>query len=207
MSEVQANITKYFRRTLLWIILLVATLFLIDAAIKLLAMVELEYVKKFSSLLLSYENYVLSVPFLIMGYKAVMSFSGFVYWSGRKVADHATAYSLRIVTRILGIAVLLSVLASVFNLNPSAALTLGSFTGLVVGFATQTVLNHAVAGIFLILLKPFRVGDYVEIGGNKGVVEDITIMHTVIRTEDGERVVMIPSGSIVSSTIIKRIQK
>jgi len=207
MSEVQANITKYFRRTLLWIILLVATLFLIDAAIKLLAMVELEYVKKFSSLLLSYENYVLSVPFLIMGYKAVMSFSGFVYWSGRKVADHATAYSLRIVTRILGIAVLLSVLASVFNLNPSAALTLGSFTGLVVGFATQTVLNHAVAGIFLILLRPFRVGDYVEIGGNKGVVEDITIMHTVIRTEDGERVVMIPSGSIVSSTIIKRIQK
>lgn len=203
MNEIWINVTRYTRKTLIWLILLIITIFLVDFAIKSLSKIEIEAIRDVSLMLLSYENYILALIFLVLGYKVVSSFSHFIYWSIRKVSDHSTAASLRSITRIVGIAVLISVLTSIFNLNPSAAITLGSFTGLVVGFATQTVLNHAVAGIFLIFSRPFKVGDHVIIGGNKGVVEDITIMHTIIRSEDGSQLIMIPSGSIVSSTIVK----
>lgn len=207
MSEIWASITKYTRKTVIWLVVLAVTMFSIDFVIRWLSTINIKPISSLSLMLLSYENYILALVFLILGYKVVSAFSHFIYWSARRVSDHPTAASLRSITRIVGIAVLISILTSIFNLNPSAAITLGSFTGLVVGFATQTVLNHAVAGVFLMFSRPFKVGDRVMIGGNKGIVEDITIMHTVIRSEDGSQLIMIPSGSIVSSIIVKFSKK
>lgn len=155
-----------------------------------------------------YVVYVQAVLLLVFGYMAVRSASAMVYTYVRRIADHPTAASIRTITRVVGLAVLLSMLASVFNVNPSAALTIGSFGGLVVGFATQTILSHVVAGIFLLLFRPFKYGELITVAGKTGVVKNITLMHLVLETQDKEDVILIPSGSVVTQIIqIKRSLK
>ena len=155
-----------------------------------------------------YVVYIQAVLLLVFGYMAVRSASAMVYTYVKRIADHPTAASIRTITRVVGLAVLLSMLASVFNVNPSAALTIGSFGGLVVGFATQTILSHVVAGIFLLLFRPFKYGDLITVAGKTGVVKNITLMHLVLEDQDKENVILIPSGSVVTQIIqIKRSLK
>ena len=72
----------------------------------------------------------------------------------------------------------------------------------IVGFASQSAFSNIVTGIFLVIFKPFRVGDHISIGGNlAGEVEDITLRHTVIKNYENRRIV-IPNAVISNETII-----
>lgn len=70
-----------------------------------------------------------------------------------------------------------------------------------VGFASQHALSNIVSGIFIIVFKPFRIGDRITIGTEAGVVEDITIRHTVIRDFHNRRII-IPNSIISNETIV-----
>ena len=149
----------------------------------------------------NYLVYIQGILIALLGYKILGAVSQAVYHSVRKFSDHPTAASMRTIARIGGIAVLLSVLSSLFKVNPTAALTIGSFSGLVVGFATQNVLTQAVSGIFLAISRPFQVGDEVTVLKYTGVVKDIRVMQTVLRTPDGKEV-LIPNNKIVGEVIV-----
>jgi small conductance mechanosensitive channel len=153
-----------------------------------------------------YSPYINAIIVLSFGYKAVGAVGNVIYHSVREVSDHPTASAVRTISRIGGIAVLLSLMTSIFGISPSAALTLGSFSGLVVGFATQTVLTHAVAGMFLVISRPFKHGDLVTLSGQTGFVKEIKLMHTILRTKDGKKEILIPSGTIIGATIIKNLE-
>ncbi|NIO38375.1 mechanosensitive ion channel [Candidatus Bathyarchaeota archaeon] len=154
----------------------------------------------------SFVPYINAAIVLTLGYNTASAIGNIIYHSMREVADHSQASALRTISKIGGVAVLLSLLTSVFGINPSAALTLGSFSGLVIGFATQTVLTHAAAGIFLVISRPFKHGDLVTLSGQTGFVKEIRLMHTILRAEDGKKEILIPSGSIVGATIIKGLE-
>ena len=62
--------------------------------------------------------------------------------------------------------------------------------GLAVGFALQGSLANFAAGVMLILFRPFKVGDYVEAAGVSGVVEEIQVFATMLRTPDNKQVVV-----------------
>ena len=82
----------------------------------------------------------------------------------------------------------------------SAAAVLGG-AALAIGLSLQQQLSSLAAGVILIIFRPFNKGDTVEIGaGIKGVVEEIKIVHTRLRTFDN-REVMIPNSSITTNTI------
>lgn len=71
----------------------------------------------------------------------------------------------------------------------------------IVGFASQQAFSNIVSGIFLVIFKPYRVGDVIEIGiDRRGVVEDITLRHTVIRNWENKRVI-IPNSVISAETV------
>ena len=72
--------------------------------------------------------------------------------------------------------------------------------GLAVGFALQGSLANFAAGVMVILFHPFKVGDYVDAGGVAGVVEEVQIFATVLRTPDNKRVIA-PNSAITGSTI------
>ncbi len=72
--------------------------------------------------------------------------------------------------------------------------------GLIVGFASQRTLGNFVAGLMIAFTQPLRLGDWVEVGGVEGAVEEIGLMYTFIRTEDNARLV-IPNEKLASDTI------
>jgi small conductance mechanosensitive channel len=167
-----------------------------------------DYLQPYSSILLlinPYLKYIQAVIIFSLGYLVVNSASGMVYSYVRRITEHATAATLRTISRIVGIGVLLALMVSVFNVDPSAALTVGSFGGLVVGFATQTILTHVVAGIFLLISRPFSYGDVITVSSQTGIVKEIKLMHVVLETEDSENDILIPSGTIVTQIIKKRL--
>jgi small-conductance mechanosensitive channel len=75
-----------------------------------------------------------------------------------------------------------------------------SVVGLIIGFASQRTLGNFVAGLTIAFTQPLRLGDWVEVGGVEGAVEEISLMYTFIRTEDNARLV-IPNEKLASDTI------
>jgi small-conductance mechanosensitive channel len=81
-----------------------------------------------------------------------------------------------------------------------AILASGAVIGLVVGFAAQKTLGNFIAGLLIAFSQPLRIGDRVEIDGTPGVVEEIGLTYTFIRTPDDVRLV-IPNEKLASDTI------
>src|SRR5919197_1973281 len=72
--------------------------------------------------------------------------------------------------------------------------------GIVVGFASQRTLGNFVAGLLIAFTQPVRLGDDVVIEETRGVVEEIGLIYTFVRMEDGDRLV-IPNEKLASDTI------
>ena len=72
--------------------------------------------------------------------------------------------------------------------------------GLAIGLSLQGTLGNFAAGVMLILFRPFKVGDFVEAGGVAGIIEEIQIFSTKMRSGDNKEVT-VPNGQIIGSTI------
>lgn len=72
--------------------------------------------------------------------------------------------------------------------------------GLAIGFALQGSLSNFASGVMIILFRPFKIGDYVEAAGTSGVVSDISIFNTILKTPDNKTVIV--SNSDVSGNTI-----
>ncbi|MCU0447099.1 MAG: mechanosensitive ion channel family protein [Microscillaceae bacterium] len=72
----------------------------------------------------------------------------------------------------------------------------------IVGFASQAALSNIISGMFIVIFKPFRVGDFIKINNDTlGTVEDITLRHVIINGPENRRIV-IPNSIISTQTII-----
>lgn len=87
------------------------------------------------------------------------------------------------------------------GVNTTSLIAVLGAAGLAIGLALQGSLQNFAAGFLLLMLRPFKAGDYVEAGGTAGVVEKISIFSTVMRTPDNKEVT-VPNGSIYSDNII-----
>ncbi|SMF48089.1 small conductance mechanosensitive channel [Alteromonadaceae bacterium Bs31] len=72
--------------------------------------------------------------------------------------------------------------------------------GLAVGFALQGSLANFASGVLLILFRPFKLGDFVEAGGTAGVVADISIFSTVLKTPDNKTII-VSNSSVMGGNI------
>jgi small conductance mechanosensitive channel len=70
-----------------------------------------------------------------------------------------------------------------------------------VGFASQHALSNIISGVFIIIFKPFRVNDRVKLKELTGIIEDITLRHTVIRDFENKRII-IPNSMISEEVIV-----
>jgi small conductance mechanosensitive channel len=73
--------------------------------------------------------------------------------------------------------------------------------GLAVGLALQGSLSNFAAGVMLILIQPFKVGDEIEAGGAIGIVHEIQIFSTVLKTNDNKTII-IPNAKITADKIV-----
>lgn len=73
-------------------------------------------------------------------------------------------------------------------------------SGLIVGFAARSTLGNAIAGLTISITQPIRIGDDVELKGDRGIVEDIHFTYTVLRLGDGRRLI-IPNDTLASEVV------
>lgn len=126
-------------------------------------------------------------------------------WLFRKVMQRTHVDEMLIgflANMLYGIGLTVVVIAALGKLGvdtTSAAAVLGG-AALAVGLALKDQLSSFAAGVILIIFRPFKKGDMVEVGGTTGIVEEIKIIHTVMITFDNQRVV-VPNSNITTNTI------
>jgi small conductance mechanosensitive channel len=95
------------------------------------------------------------------------------------------------------------VIAAITNLGvptTNFAVVVGA-AGLAIGFALQGSLANFAAGVMLILFKPFKVGDFVELGGKTGTVKEIQIFNTILNSPDNVRVI-VPNSQVTGNNVL-----
>lgn len=95
---------------------------------------------------------------------------------------------------------LILIVISILGVNASSIFAMVGSAGLAIGLALQGSLSNFAGGVLILLLKPFKVGDYIIAVGEEGTVESIDIFYTRIHTTDN-KVIVIPNGTISNSSI------
>jgi len=90
------------------------------------------------------------------------------------------------------------------GIDLSGLLLAGGITGIILGFASQNIVGNLISGIFLMIEKPIKIGDQVEINKISGFVSDIRIISTFIRTYDG-LLVRIPNQQVFTTNITNSV--
>ena len=152
-----------------------------------------------------YEVYAQLLLALLFGYLIVSGIATFFYWTTRARYDHPTAAAIRNVVRIVGVGAMVAAIAGGVA-GGAAGVALGGFLGIVIGFASQQVLGQAIAGLFLLIARPFKINDAVVVAGEDGVVEDVATLFTTVIKADGTRV-LIPNNAIIGSKIYLKPKK
>ncbi|MEM1832173.1 MAG: mechanosensitive ion channel [Desulfurococcaceae archaeon] len=150
-----------------------------------------------------YAVYVYIIVLLVLGWMIVNAVAAMFYVMLRPKYGASAAAATRSMVRILGIGALIAGIAGGVA-GGAAGVALGGFIGLVVGFATQQVLGQAIAGLFILLARPFKIGDLVDIAGESEVrVKDISTLFTIVQRKDGLEV-LVPSTMIIGQKIVIR---
>lgn len=109
-----------------------------------------------------------------------------------------TAIRSAVKTVLVFIAVI--VLAEAIGINTSSLLAILSVAGLAVSLSIQDSLSNLASAIMILTAKPFKIGDFIEVKGKSGTVEQTGIIYTIILTPDNQRI-HIPNSQITSNEI------
>lgn len=103
---------------------------------------------------------------------------------------------------VFGVAFTLTIIIAISHLgfNTSSLVAIIGAAGLAIGLALQGSLSNFASGVLLISFRPFKAGDFVEVSGVAGIVEEVLIFSTKLRTGDNKTVI-IPNGAITGGTI------
>ena len=90
-----------------------------------------------------------------------------------------------------------------FGIETTSFVAIFSALAFAIGMALQGSLGHFASGVMLLVFKPYKVGDLVDLGGNVGVVEEIQVFNTILLTPDNKKII-IPNG-VVTGGVIQNI--
>ena len=110
-----------------------------------------------------------------------------------------TTFVLSLV-RIVLYFILIVTIVGILGIETSSFLALFASAGVAIGMALSGTLQNFAGGVLILLLKPYRVGDYIEAQGFAGTVKEIQIFHTVINTMDNKTII-IPNGGLSTGSI------
>lgn len=103
-------------------------------------------------------------------------------------------------TRIVLYFILIVTIVGILGIETSSFLALFASAGVAIGMALSGTLQNFAGGVLILLLKPYKVGDYIEAQGFAGTVKEIQIFHTVINTVDNKTII-IPNGGLSTGSI------
>ena len=133
----------------------------------------------------------------------VINFVANIFYQLSYDALKKNAEIIRILIRIVGAIIVISIIISYLSQDPIIAASIGTITGIVIGFASQNVIGNLISGLYLAITRPFRIGDKATVFGNTGTIFDIGLLYTRLRNDEGH-IILAPNLSMVSTTIIIR---
>ncbi len=92
------------------------------------------------------------------------------------------------------------IVISILGIETSSFIAIFASAGIAIGMAFSGTLQNFAGGVLILLLKPYRVGDYIEFDKFQGTVKEIQIFHTIITTYNNESII-IPNGGLSTGTI------
>ena len=117
----------------------------------------------------------------------------------RKVDQSLTTFVLSLIKIVLYFILIVTVIG-ILGLETSSFLALFASAGVAIGMALSGTLQNFAGGVLILLLKPYKVGDYIEAQGFTGTVKAIQIFHTIINTVDNKAII-IPNGGLSTGSI------
>lgn len=150
---------------------------------------------------------VIAIVVLLLSFAIINAVTKRIYKAcQKKHADETIArvatQSARIVLKILVIVCLIAYLG--FEIAAISAVI--SSIGIGISLAVQGTLGNFAGGVIIILMRPFKIGDYITSNGQEGTVEDIKLFYTHIVTTDNKAVV-IPNGTLANNVIVNASAK
>ncbi len=121
----------------------------------------------------------------------------------RSLKERMSRENLDLLTKLISYGVIIIAILWIMptiGIEPSGLMVAGGIVALAVGFASQSIIGNLISGLFLMGERPVKIGDLIEISGQLGVVEDIHIISTTIRTLDGN-FIRIPNETVFTSSI------
>lgn len=147
---------------------------------------------------------LLALIFFLIGIQIIKLVRRIVRRSLKKGnADVGVVQFLDSFIKVVLYVVLLFMIASGFGLDAASVIALLGSAGVAIGLAVQGSLSNFAGGVLILLLKPFRVDDYIKVDneGHEGTVREIQLFYTKLTTPDNH-VVIIPNGSLANSSIM-----
>lgn len=143
-----------------------------------------------------------AVAILVLGRIAIGIIMSFVkrMMLKAKVDETLTKFVIN-VTKIALLTFLVIAALNTLGVQTASFIAIIGAAGLAVGFALKDSLANFASGVMLIIFRPFKGGDFIEAGGSKGIVEEIHIFNTILKTPDNIRVI-IPNSNITGGNIV-----
>ena len=118
----------------------------------------------------------------------------------RKAFDRSLTSFLLSFIKITLLFLLIITVIGVLGIETSSFIAIFASAGVAISMALSGTLQNFAGGVLILLLKPYKVGDYIEFGELKGTVREIQIFNTVINTYNNDRIV-IPNGGLATSSL------
>ena len=145
-----------------------------------------------------------------------------IYWVGKKIARMISNWVAKGLTKSGSDPILVNFLRNFVYYVLLAAVVIGALNqlgikttsllgmlaaaGLAIGLALKDSLSNFASGVMIVMFRPFKIGDLVEIAGHTGDVEEIKIFSTVLKTKDNRQII-IPNGQVTAEPIINHTAK
>lgn len=146
---------------------------------------------------------LLSVIVLIIGIQLIRIIRKIVKKSMMKgSADTGVIHFIDSFLKVSLYVLLIITIASGFGLDAASILALLGSAGVAIGLAIQGSLSNFVGGVLILMLKPFKIGDYIkeDTNGNEGTVASIELFYTKLTTADN-KIIVLPNGTLANSSL------
>ena len=149
-------------------------------------------------------KFLLALFFLFVGGKLISLVRKILKTSLKKAnAEKGVIQFLDSLVKVILYVVLCAAIASYFGLETTSLIAVLGSAGVTFALALQGSLSNFTGGVLILLLKPFRVGDYIreDNKGNEGTVTEIQLFYTKLRTID-DKVVVLPNGTLANTSLV-----
>ena len=139
----------------------------------------------------------------LVGFFAIYTISEISYSLSIGYSEQ-TAKSIRSLIRIAGAIIVIAVTISYLSQDPVIAASISTISGLVIGFAATNLIGNIIAGVYLAITRPFRIGDRIKVFSGDGRVSDIGLLYTRLLLDNGDEMLASNSSMVTTNIILRK---